>query len=71
MTTPKSEEVQSVSPADVWENLSPEQQAQITDMLARMIYKLASARAKVFTEEPHDGQRHDRVIEVNGKGKKL
>lgn len=65
------QDVQSISPADIWENLSPEQQAQVVHLLAQMIYKLVPIRADVSTDEVSDGQRQGNVNESSEGFKNL
>lgn len=50
---PQQEETQeqTVTPSEVWEQLSPDLQARITRLLARMAYKYALAQRASLPEE--------------------
>jgi hypothetical protein len=63
--TINSQEDQAVSPADVWDTLSAEQQARVIHLLAQMIYKLVTAQANVSMEETSNAQMSDHVVELN------
>jgi hypothetical protein len=44
-------EEREVSPSEVWEQLSPDLQARITRLLARMAYKYALSQRESLPEE--------------------
>ena len=52
-------EEREVSPSEVWEQLSPDLQARITSLLARMAYKYAlTQRMSVPGEKEAGGEIH-------------
>lgn len=48
-------EEQIVTPSEVWEQLSPDIQARVCNLLARMIYKCALAECEALSEETEVG----------------